>query len=62
MINVLIDDYISVLPEIASISMSQSMVTTTATDVNIWGAILIFIAPGALLAAGIGYTVYRRRR
>jgi hypothetical protein len=62
MANALMDDYISVLPEIASISMSQSMVTTTAIDVNIWGTILIFIVPGALLAAGIGYTVYRRRR
>ena len=56
------DDYISVLPEIASISMSQTMVTTTAMDVNVWGALLIFIIPGALIGAGIGYTVYRRRR
>ena len=62
MANALMGDYISVLPEIASISMSQSMVTTTAIDVNIWGTLLIFIVPGALLAAGIGYTVYRRRR
>lgn len=62
MVNVLMDDYISVLPEISSISMTQTMVTTTAADVNIWGAILIFIIPGALLGGGIGYTVYRRRR
>ena len=62
MTNALMGDYISVLPEISSISMSQSMVTTTAIDVNIWGAILIFVIPGAFLAAGIGYTVYRRRR
>lgn len=62
MVNTLMDDYISVLPEIASISMSQMMVTTTASDVNIWGALLIFIIPGALIAGGIGYTVYRRRR
>lgn len=62
MVNTLMDDYISVLPEIASISMSQTMVTTTAMDVNVWGALLIFIIPGALIGAGIGYTVYRRRR
>lgn len=62
MANSLMGDYISVLPEIASISMSQAMVNTTALDVNIWGTILIFLIPGAFLAAGIGYTVYRRRR
>ena len=62
MANALMDDYISVLPEIESISMTQAVVTTTATDVNIWGTILIFLIPGALLGAGIGYTVYRRRR
>jgi hypothetical protein len=42
--------------------MTQSVVATTAIDANIWGTILIFIIPGALLGAGIGYTVYRRRR
>lgn len=60
--NSLISDYISVLPEIESIAMTQSVIATTATDANIWGTILIFIVPGATLGAGIGYTVYRRRR
>lgn len=62
MVNNLMGDYISVLPEIESISMSTPVLATTETDVDIWGAILLFIVPGTLLAAGIAYTVYRRRR
>ncbi len=62
MANVLTGDYISVLPDIESIAITESTITTTAIDANIWGTILIFIIPGALLAAGLGYTFYRRRR
>jgi len=62
MANALLGNYISALPEIESISMSTPVLTTSETDVNIWGAVLLFIAPGALLAAGIAYIVYRRRR
>ncbi len=62
MSNILMGDYISVLPEIESISMTQSVIATTATDANVWGTILIFVVPGVLLAAGLGYTIYRRRR
>ncbi len=62
MANILTGDYISVLPDIESIAITQSTITTTAIDANIWGTILIFIIPGALLAAGLGYTFYRRRR
>ncbi len=62
MANILMGDYISVLPDIESISMPQATIATTATDANIWGTILIFVIPGILLAAGLGYTIYRRRR
>ena len=62
MTNILTGDYISTLPDIESIAITESTITTTAIDANIWGTILIFIIPGALLAAGLGYTFYRRRR
>ena len=62
MVNSMMEDYISVLPEIESIAMTQSVIATTATEANVWGTILIFIVPGALLIGGIAYTVYRRRR
>ncbi|MBQ4140552.1 MAG: Gldg family protein [Clostridia bacterium] len=62
MANTLMGDYISVLPEIESVSMNEMRITTTETDVNIWGTILIFVIPGAILAGGLGYTIYRRRR
>lgn len=54
--------YTSTLADIPGIELSESLITTTATDANIWGTILIFIIPGAVLGGGIGYWVYRRRR
>lgn len=62
MTNILTGDYISTLPDIESIAITEATIATTAVDANIWGTILIFLIPGALLAAGLGYTIYRRRR
>lgn len=55
-------NYTSSLADIPGIELSEPTISTTATDANIWGTVLIFIIPGAVLASGIGYTVYRRRR
>lgn len=60
--NWLTGSYTSSLAEIPGIELSEPLITTTATDANIWGTILIFIIPGAVLGGGIGYWVYRRRR
>ena len=54
--------YSSSLADIPGIELSEPTITTTATDANVWGTILIFIIPGAVLGGGIGYWIYRRRR
>lgn len=54
--------YTSSLPEIPGIELTESLITTTATDANIWGVVLIFIIPGAVIGGGIVYWIYRRRR
>ncbi len=60
--NWLTGNYTSSLAEIPGIELTESLITTTATDANVWGTILIFIIPGAVLGGGIIYWVYRRRR
>lgn len=55
-------NYTSSLPEIPGIELSEPTITTTATDANIWGSILIFIVPGAVLGGGVVYWIHRRRR
>ncbi len=62
MTNWLTGNYTSSLPEIPGIELSEPVIATTATDANVWGTILIFIIPLAVLGAGIGYSVYRKRR
>ena len=47
---------------IPGVELSETLITTTAADANIWGSILIFIVPGAVLGGGIIYWVRRRRR
>ena len=60
--NYLTGNFTSTLPEIPGIELSETLITTTAIDANIWGTILIFIVPGAVLGGGIIYWVRRRRR
>ena len=60
--NYLTGNFTSTLPEIPGIELSESLITTTATDANLWGSILIFIVPGAVLGGGIIYWIRRRRR
>lgn len=55
-------NYTSSLPEIPGIELSEPTITTTAIDANIWGSILIFIIPGAVLGGGVAYWLWRRRR
>ncbi len=55
-------NYKSSLPEIPGIELSEPLITTTATDANVWGSILIFIVPGAVLGGGAVYWLHRRRR
>jgi ABC-2 type transport system permease protein len=55
-------NYTSSLPEIPGIELSEPTITTTATDANVWGVILIFIVPGAVLGGGVAYWLWRRRR
>lgn len=55
-------NYTSSLPDIPGIELSEPTITTTATDANIWGSILIFIIPGAVLGGGVVYWLWRRRR
>lgn len=55
-------NYASSLPEIPGIELSEPTITTTATDANLWGSILIFIVPGAVLGGGVAYWLWRRRR
>ena len=55
-------NYTSSLPEIPGIELSEALLVTTATDANVWGSILIFIVPGAVLGGGIAYWLWRRRR
>lgn len=55
-------NYTSSLSEIPGVELSEPKVITTATDVNIWGSILIFIIPGAVIGGGVAYCIYRRRR
>lgn len=60
--NYLTGNFTSSLPEIPGVELSETLITTTAIDANIWGTILIFIIPGAVLGGGILYWVRRRRR
>ncbi len=62
MTNYLTGNYSSSLPEIPGVELSEPLIVTTATDANVWGTILIFIVPLSVIGAGIGYSVYRRRR
>ena len=55
-------NYTSSLPEIPGIELSEPTITTTATDANVWGVILIFVIPGAVLGGGVAYWLWRRRR
>jgi hypothetical protein len=55
-------NYTSLLPEIPGIELSEALLVTTATDANVWGSVLIFIVPGAVLGGGIAYWLWRRRR
>ncbi len=55
-------NYTSSLPDIPGIELSEPIISTTATDANVWGTILIFVIPLAVLGTGIGYSVYRKRR
>ncbi len=55
-------NYTSSLPEIPGIELSEATITTTAIDANVWGTILIFIVPGAVLGGGVIYWIWRRRR
>ena len=60
--NYLTGNFTSSLPEIPGVELSETLITTTAADANIWGTILIFIIPGSVLGGGIIYWVRRRRR
>jgi hypothetical protein len=60
--NYLTGNFTSSLPEIPGVELSETLITTTAIDANIWGTILIFIIPGAVLVGGIVYWLWRRRR
>lgn len=60
--NYLTGNFTSTLPEIPGIELSDPVITTTATDANLWGTVLIFIVPGAVLGGGIIYWIRRRRR
>lgn len=60
--NYLTGNFTSTLPEIPGIELSEPLITTTATDANLWGTILIFIVPGAVLGGGLLYWIRRRRR
>ncbi len=61
-VNWMTGNYTSELPDIPGVELSEPRIATTATDINIWGSILIFIIPIAILGGGIAYSVYRRRR
>ena len=60
--NYLTGNFTSTLPEIPGVELSETLITTTAADANLWGSILIFIVPGAVLGGGIIYWIRRRRR
>ena len=60
--NYLTGNFTSSLPDIPGIELSEPLIVTTATDANLWGTILIFIVPGAVLGGGIIYWIRRRRK
>ncbi len=55
------DAFTSGLPDIPQIDMTPPTLSVSEGQANAWGAVLIFIVPGAVLAGGLIYWLRRRR-
>jgi len=55
-------EYQSELPTISGIDLSETYLTVPEGSANLWGTVLIFVIPGAILGGGLIYWILRRKK